>query len=121
MRCLLYIFVLLVITGCSFSRSFPEVLDEAQRLMQTDPSAALSKLNAVDVSEFQDSATMARWALLYSEAMAVNRLSAPTDTIVNIAIDYYGRHHLTDEFQKATRLKSLILPADSTDALATAL
>lgn len=121
MRCLLYIFVLLIITGCSFSRSFPEALDEAQRLMQTDPSAALSKLNAVDVSEFQDSATMARWALLYSEAMAVNRLSTPTDTIVNIAIDYYGRHHLTDEFQKATRLKSLILPADSTDALATAL
>lgn len=45
---------------------------------------------------------MARWALLYSEALAVNRLSAPTDTIVNIAIDYSGgtillmslkRHH----------------------------
>lgn len=89
--------------------------------MQSDPSAALSKLNDVDVSEFHDSATMARWALLYSEALVVNRLSAPTDTIVNIAIDYYGRHKLTDEFKKASHLKALIQSSGETDTLATAL
>lgn len=88
--------------------------------MQRDPSAALSKLNGVDVSEFQDSASMARWALLYSEALAVNRLSVPNDTIVNIAIDYYGRHNLTDELKKASRLKTQIQSANKTDALATA-
>lgn len=121
MRSLLYIVILMVITGCSFSSSQPIVLDEAQSLMHSDPSAALSKLNGVDVSEFQDSATMARWALLYSEAMVVNQLSAPTDTIVNIAIDYYARHNLTDEFQKASRLKALIQSDGNADALATAL
>lgn len=89
--------------------------------MQSDPSAALSKLNDMDVSEFRDSAVMARWALLYSEALVVNRLSAPTDTIVNIAIDYYGRHKLTDEFKKASHLKALIRSAGETDTLATAL
>lgn len=107
MRVLIYIVVLLAVTGCSLSRSRSEVLEEAQLLMQSDPAAALSKLNAIDVSEFRDSATMARWALLYSEAMVVNRLSAPSDTIVDIAIDYYGRHDLTDEFRKASRLKAL--------------
>ncbi len=121
MRSLLYIAILLLVSGCSYSSSRPIVLDEAQRLMHSDPSAALSKLNGVDVSEFRDSATMARWALLYSEAMAVNRLSTPTDTIVNIAIDYYGRHNLTEEFQKASRLKALIQSSDDVDALATAL
>lgn len=121
MRSLLYIVILLIITGCSYSSTQPKVLDEAQRLMQSDPSAALSRLNDVDVSEFNDSATMARWALLYSEAMVVNRLSAPTDTIVNIAIDYYGRHNLNEELKKASQLKSLIQSSDNADALSTAL
>ena len=44
---------------------------------------------------------MARWALLYSEAMVVNQLSAPTDSIINIAVDYYGHHNLKDQFKKA--------------------
>lgn len=121
MRSILYILILLVIAGCSYSSTQTKVLDEAQRLMQNDPSAALSRLNGLDVSEFKDSATMARWALLYSEAMVINRLSAPTDTIVNIAIDYYGQHNLADEFRKASRLKALIQSTDSSDALATAL
>lgn len=105
MRSLFYIIILPIITGCSYSSSQLDVLDEAQSLMQRDPSAALSKLNGIDVSEFKDSASMARWALLYSEALAVNRLSVPNDTIVNIAIDYYGRHNLTDELKKPRVLK----------------
>lgn len=121
MRNLLYVIILLAVAGCSYSGSQPKVLDEAQSLMLSDPSAALSRLNGVDVSEFRDSATMARWALLYSEALAVNRISAPTDTIVDIAIDYYGRHNLNDEFKKASRLKALIRSSDNTDALASAL
>ncbi|MDE5633854.1 MAG: hypothetical protein K2I51_04245, partial [Muribaculaceae bacterium] len=64
---------------------------------------------------------MARWALLYSEAMVANRLSAPSDTIVNIAVDYYRQQNLTDQYQKASRLKELILSSDDADALATAL
>lgn len=121
MRGLFYIICLIITTGCSFSGTQMRTLDEAQRLMQKDPSAALSRLNDVDVSEFKDSATMARWALLYSEAMVINELSAPTDTIVNIAVDYYGRHNLTAEFQKASRIKALISHTSNTDALATAL
>lgn len=121
MRSLLYILITLVVSGCGYTSMQPKALDEAERIMLSDPSAALSKLNAVDVSELRDSAVIARWALLYSEAMAVNQLAAPTDTIVNIAIDYYGRHNLKDEFLKASRLKALINASDNADALATAL
>ncbi|MDE7335295.1 MAG: hypothetical protein K2N10_03150, partial [Muribaculaceae bacterium] len=59
--------------------------------------------------------------LLYSEALVVNRLAAPTDTIVNLAVDYYGRHNFAEEFRKASELKALLQQADDTDALATAL
>lgn len=121
MRGLIYIVCLLIITGCTLSSPRARELDEAQLLLQSDPGAAMSKLNQVDVAALEDSATMARWALLYSEAMVINRLSAPTDTIVNIAIDYYGRHNLKDEFRKASRLKALMMNKEPSDALATAL
>ncbi|MDE6370221.1 MAG: hypothetical protein K2K92_01875 [Duncaniella sp.] len=121
MRGLIYIIMLLVITGCGASVSQPRELDEAQRLMASDPSAALSRLNSVDISQIKDSSVMARWALLYSEAMVAGRLTAPTDTIVNIAVDYYGRHNLRDEFQRASRLKALIMSTGESDELATAL
>lgn len=121
MRSLLYIIVLLVAAGCSVSGGRQKALDDAQRLLPSDPSAALSLLNGVDVAALDDSATVARWALLYSEALVANRLSAPTDTIVDIAVDYYGRHNQADEFQKASRLKALIRAAEHSDALASAL
>lgn len=121
MRGLLYVVILLILAGCSYSSSQPRVLDEAKDLMASDPSAALSKLNNIDVSQLPDSATMARWALLYSEAMVVNRLSPPTDTIVDIALDYYGHHNQTMEYQKALQLKALNQSSNNTDALATAL
>lgn len=119
MRALFYIIILLVITGCSYSSAQQKALDEAQRLMDDDPAAALSKLDDIDISEIRDSATMARWALLYSEAMVINRLSVPADTIVNIAIDYYGRHRQQNEYQKASRLKSLITSGKADKQLAT--
>ena len=121
MRSLPIIIILLLISVCGCSRPQPREFDEAERLMQTDPSAALARLNSVDVSELEDSAAMARWALLYSEALVVNRLSAPTDTIVDIAIGYYGRHNQIDELRRASRLKAIIKATDNVDPLATAL
>lgn len=123
MRGLIYIIMLLVVTGCSYSVSqVDRGLDEAEALMQSDPSAAMAKLNGYDVAEFTDSATMARWALLYSEALVANRLTAPTDTIVNIAINYYRHHNLSGEYQLASKLKTLLKAPDAgADALATAI
>ena len=78
-------------------------------------------LNGYDVSEFEDSATLARWALLYSESLAANNISAPTDTIVDIAIDYYSSHNLEEESRHASRLKSIIRGNENKNSLASAL
>lgn len=120
MKGLLYIVILLAAAGCFRPGHADRGLDEAGALMHSDPAAALERLNGYDVAEFDDSATMARWALLYAEAMVANRLSAPTDTIVDIAIRYYGEHSHADEAQHAARLKTLLRHGDS-DALASAL
>lgn len=120
MRILLYVILVVFISGCACSGTPSASLEEACRLMESDPEKALERLNALDVSEFRDSATMARWALLYSEAMARSNLNAPTDTIINIAVDFYGRHHRTPEYRKAEQLKMRIARADRRDALVTA-
>lgn len=121
MRSLFYLIVLLVVSGCRYSSGVSvHGLNEAERLLQTDPAAAMERLNTVDVTEFRDSATMARWALLYSEAMVANRYSAPNDTIVDIAISYYGSHSRKAELQHARELKALLADADDC-ALASAL
>lgn len=122
MKGLLYIIILLVITGCSCSNHTVERgLDEAAALLHSDPTAAMERLNSYDVSEFSDSSTMARWALLYSEALVANNITVPTDTIVNIAVNYYGKHNLAEQFRHASRLKALLMATENRDALSSAL
>lgn len=119
---MLYIWVIVLVSGCAYTRSSAHAaLDEAERLLLSDPGAAMDRLNCYDVTEFADSAHMARWALLYSEAMVANRLTAPTDTIINIAIDYYTGHNLAEESRRASRLRALLLAGGNRDELATAL
>lgn len=122
MRNLVYSIILILITGCSYTSTHDRrALDEAEALLPGDPGAALQRLNSFDVSSFNDSATMARWALLYSEAMVANRITAPTDTIVNIAIDYYSRHNFDEQSRHASRLKALLKSGEGNDELSRAI
>ncbi|MDE5749408.1 MAG: hypothetical protein K2H87_01405 [Duncaniella sp.] len=121
MRGLLYIIAILMLTACSASGTrVKRSLDEAGALMHTDPTAAMERLNGLDLTEFDDSADMARWALLYSEALVANQLTAPTDTIVDIAVRYYGRDG-GEEYRHACALKAMLKSSGSADPLATAL
>ena len=122
MRNLLFLVLTLVAVGCSLSsHEVASSLDATEAMMQEDPEAAMDRLNRYDISEFKDSATLARWALLYSEAMVIGNITAPTDTIVDIAVEYYGNHKQKEEFQRASRLKALLRETENHDALATAL
>lgn len=122
MRALLYVILILVVAGCGYSSSeYAHGLDEAQALLQNDPAKAFERLNKYDVAQFSDSATMARWALLYGEAMAANHYTAPTDTIIDIAIHYYKAHDLSAEYKRACDVKNLLAVGSETDALVSAL
>jgi len=113
MRSLVYIVIIFVTAACSSSGKFVRTFDEAELLLKKDPAEAFERLNAIDVSALEDSASMARWALLYSEAMAANNLAAPTDTIVNAAIDYYSRHNMRAELERAMQAKRIALESAS--------
>ena len=122
MRGLVYIILSMVLMGCVYTSSASRAeLDDAGRMISSDPQEALRRLNRYDVSSFADSGDMALWALLYSEAMVANNLSAPTDTIVGIAIDYYGRHDQAEQYHRALRLKELLAAGLPCNELASAL
>lgn len=122
MRALFYIAFIFLLSSCTLTQSqIAAELDKVESLMQTDPSSAYESLNFIDITQCDDSAVMARWALLYSEAMLVNNHATPNDTIVDIALDYYGRYNLVDEFRKASHIKALLADVDNSDRLATAL
>lgn len=105
MRLLLYLIIILAAAGCSTAGSCEGELHHARAEMQSDPSAALDRLSAIDVSALNDSSEVAQWAMLYTEALIANRLAAPSDTIINIAIDYYHSRHDATSLQKADALK----------------
>ncbi|MDE6174002.1 MAG: hypothetical protein K2F88_00360 [Duncaniella sp.] len=121
MRILFYGILLMLISGCSCVISSAHGFEDTEKLIDTDPEEAFRQLNAYDVTEFEDSATMARWALLYSEAMAASRLWIPTDTIINIAIDYYGRNPRSTDYLKACSIRAEMEAYATKDDLATAL
>lgn len=111
-----------VATGCGYAGSSPgKELDEARQMITTQPQGALELLNACDVAAMEDSADIARWALLYCEALAANGLKAPTDTIPAFAVEYYGsrQNDCADDYRKACKLREMIA-AGKDDALSTA-
>lgn len=124
MRLLLYIAILFVATACSVGNSYRHELDRAQSEMEHSPDKALERLNAIDVSDLSDSATIARWALLYSEAINRNRLAVPSDTIINIAVDYYRAHGDSSERRQAEAIRSAMaensVPESGADPLLSA-
>lgn len=121
MKNLVYILLVLLFSACAYSTKSDSRLIQAESLLESDPKAAYEALNDMDLSTFADSADIARWALLYSEAMVANRYHAPGDTIIDIAVDYYSSHGLKEELRRANRLKSIVGSQPESDALVRAL
>jgi len=112
MRGLLIVIWVFIVTGCTMGGARHAELDDVERLMSADPEEAFERLSIIDVSEFADSATLARWALLYSDAMMRCRLSAPSDTIISIAIRYYASRGERQLLARAEEIQSAILTHD---------
>lgn len=119
MKHLFYAVTLIILSACSYNARPSYALDEAQALMDDNPEEAYNKLNALDISTLGDSAEIARWALLYSEALAANHLYTPSDSILKIAINYYSANDCPLELKRAVALGDSIrrLSASSPDPL----
>ena len=76
-------------TGCQKHYPVADKLSQAEICMDEEPEAALRVLESIGQPELQTQAHHARYALLYSQALDKNFIDLTSDSLINIAVDYY--------------------------------
>ena len=75
--------------GCQRQYLVAEKLLQAEAVMNEYPASALNLLKGIAQTEMQTQAHHARYALLYSQALDKNYIDLTSDSLINIAVDYY--------------------------------
>lgn len=104
MRCLSYIvFCLFSFAMCTEQPKelLPE-LSYAESLMQRCPNRALAVLDSMEVPSLSDEFQYATWCLLITQARDKNFVKHTSDSLINIALDYFEKQD--DPVRKATAL-----------------
>ena len=83
------ILLLLGITGCRKHYPVAEKLLQAEAVMNEYPDSALNLLKGIEQPELQTREHHARYALLYSQALDKNYIDLTSDSLINIAVNYY--------------------------------
>ena len=85
-----------LIAGCN--RLAEECLDVAEACMETNPDSAYSSLQCLALREDLTGEERARYALLRTQAMHKCRIPLESDSLINVAVEYYtgsdDRHRL---------------------------
>ena len=80
----------LLVTGCQGGKDTVSVLlTEADALMYESPDSALTILKSIGQADLQTPKHRAHYALLYSQALDKNYIDVTSDSLINIAVDYY--------------------------------
>lgn len=98
----LLLFILILCFGsCAVHRPAEVVLDELEAKLETAPDSAFVALDSLDRSILTNDCLRARHALLYSIALEKVGMDMTSDSIINIAVQYYNEHGDKDEKAKA--------------------
>lgn len=82
-----------VFIGCTQKKDIAQVLlpslVKAEHIMQEHPDSALHILQEMQVPASSDKLQNATWALLMTQAKYKNYIEQPSDSLINIAYDYF--------------------------------
>ena len=87
--CLFLLLTLLSFGSCNEPKHITEVLHRAEALMYTSPDSALQMLEAIPYPERLTGETQADYALLLTQARSRCRITATSDSLIQIAVKYY--------------------------------
>lgn len=90
-KLLLYAFVLLCFTACTFHHT-NKLLSLSEQQMSQHPDSALFLLQSMQTSDLRLPEQKARYALLLSMARDKNYIDETDDSTITIAYNYYKRH-----------------------------
>ena len=86
---ILCLLLALPFTGCQKHYPVADKLSQAEIYMNEEPEAALRVLESIGQPDLQTQEHRARYALLYSQALDKNYIDLTSDSLINIAVDYY--------------------------------
>ena len=90
---LLHIFLCLLVaipfSGCRDHSPVADKLLQAETCMNEYPDSALTILKSIGQANLQTDEHRARYALLYSQALDKNYIDLTSDSLINIAVDFY--------------------------------
>lgn len=81
-------------------------LHNAESLMNEHPEDALSIIRHIDRRKIYSSASEARYALLYSQALDKNYVDVTSDSLTAVAVNYYDRHGTKHERAWPTTIRA---------------
>ena len=83
--------MMMLLAGCS--RSVDSRLSLADSLIDEQADSAYMMLKGVNADELTTTSDRAYYALLYTQALYKNMDSIASDSLINIAVDYYADNH----------------------------
>ena len=86
---ILFLLVALPFAGCRDHSPVADKLQQAETCMNEHPDSALTVLKSIGQAELQSEEHRARYALLYSQALDKNYIDLTSDSLINIAVDFY--------------------------------
>ena len=95
--CLFLLLALLSFGSCNKPKHTAEALCRAEALMYTSPDSALQMLEAIPDPELLTGETQADYALLLSLARYRCYVPATSDSLINIAVQYYKDNGTADK------------------------
>ncbi|RHJ75366.1 hypothetical protein DW103_17635 [Parabacteroides sp. AM08-6] len=99
---LILYFCLSSLIACRQTTTIAPVLHQAETFMSESPDSALLLLEAIQSPEKQSAEDYATWCLLLTQARDKNYLEHTSDSVINIAIDYF--EHTNNHSRYATSL-----------------
>ena len=88
-HCIATIILILCILSCNNSSHHWETLMQVESFIEERPDSALAVLEQINKAELSGKEEKAKHALLLSIALDKNYIDLTTDSIINIAIQYY--------------------------------
>lgn len=104
-----YFILSVCLASCVHTSDVDAALDRAQRQIETHPDSAFVALDSLDRSHLTTREQKARHALLYSIALENCGIAITSDSIINIAVNYYTEAGDTENAEKALFWKERII------------
>jgi len=99
--------IVMLLAGCG--RSVDSRLALADSLIDEQADSAYMMLKGVNAGELTHNSDRAYYALLYTQAQYKNMDSIASDSLINIAVDYYADNHNRELYTRALIYKGAVM------------